>query len=224
MKSKSFVYTAAAMLLSFSILGNAHGDMASLDELLGGGSLTDGGTTYSNFQLLMDIGTVSIDPALISVETLSMSGGLEISSMDPLNLDAGSDSIIYQFSFDAETVDTLWTGTGADLSQGNAIVAGDGLIDLFNQTSDPLGASLGDANAILDPSFGFNDPTGFAAYGSNQDSVSVVSSLSIFADGSSSVSLQSYRVSLTTIPEPTSAGLIGLISIFATSRRSRSKI
>lgn len=221
MKTKEKYSIAIVMLLSCMLVGNVRADMASLDQLLSGGTLSDGTTIYSNFQLLADIGTIAIDPAEITVETLSFSGGLEFQGNGQLNLDAGNDSIIYQIGFDAVAFDTSWAGIGANIGDGNAIVGGDGLIDLFNQSSDPFGASLGNANAILDPSFDINVETGFASFADLQTDVRIVSSLSLFSDQASSVSLDSYQVTLSAVPEPTAAGLIGLISIATVCRRTR---
>ena len=198
---------------------SASADFSSLEDLLNGGQLVQGTTTFSNFELLADLGTNSFDASQVSVET-DGAAGLVFLGNGQFALDAGIDSIIFQIGFDVETTGTAWGRTNADLSLGNPQAANDGLIDLFNSVSDPSSQLLAETNAVVDPAFGLNVLNDSQLLADPQSSVEFVSSFSLFADPSAAVSIDAYRVSLS-VPEPNSAILICGLTLLSTIRRRK---
>ncbi len=213
--------TVCIALFSCMILlaSSAVADISSLDDLLNGDQLIQGNSTFSNFELLADLGTSSIDTSQVFVETDGASGLVFIGN-GQFALDAGDDSIVFQIGFDVETTGTSWGRTNTDLSLGDPQAADVGLIDLFNSVSDPSSQLLAETNAVVDPAFGLNVLNDSQLLADPQSSVDFVSSFSLFADPSSAVSIDAFRVSLA-VPEPNSAILICGLTLMSTIRRRK---
>ena len=215
-----YVTTMLCAALPCLLYSSSRADMSTLDTLLAGNSLISGNTVYSNFELLADLGTSSVDFSQVNVETLSGSNGLVFQSSDQFVLDAGNESIIFQIGFDAETTGTAWRNTGVDRLDGNAIVSGGGLIDIFNSVSDASDQPLANTNAILDPSFGIDIDTDQQTLGGPFSSVNFDTSLTLFADAAGGVAIDSFRVTLA-VPEPNSVLIVAAMLGWISSSRRR---
>ena len=194
-------------------------DVSSLQDLLDGGTLTTTNTVFSNFELL-SIGTSTIDPNQVSVETLNSSGGLNFIGNGELSLDAGDESIIFQLGFNASTSGPQWQSTGVDLSQGNASIGGFGVVDIFNSISDPNQILLAETNAVIDPGFGINVLSDDSLLDGPQSNVNFVSSFALFADSGAPTSIDSYQITLS-VPEPGSCAALLFLSACTVLRRKR---
>ncbi len=220
-KFKIWLPLAVVAVLLSPIHKNAKADSNDLASLINGGTLTDGSVFYSNFQFLADIGTNPLDLAAITVQTFNGPSGLEFLGNGQFNLGPGNDSIILQIAFDIATSGDSFSFSGVDLSNGGAVVSGEGLIDVFNSIEDSSGTPLASTNAILDPLFGISQPTDFQFLGGPQSSLGFDTSLTLFADVGSSVSLDSFRITVSTVPEPSITVLFSCVAAGFTLRRRR---
>ena len=216
--SKRILTIAFCVVMHLFVSQNANADASNLSDLFEGGELVDGLTTFSNFQLLSSLGTSSFDPGQVTVETTNGPVGLVFQGNGLLDLDAGTDSIIFQLTFDASTTGQSWTNTSVEFGMPN--VNGLGLIDVFNSISDTSATELANTNAILDPGFGIDVLSDTQLLNDPASEVTFVSSVSLFADTSSNVSLDSFQLTLS-VPEPGSVFVLSSAAIIGLLRRTR---
>lgn len=195
-----------------------HADEAQLADLLNGGALVEGGQTYSNFLLVGDDGSVSPDVSQIRVATTS--SGLEFASVDQFQLDSGLDTIAFQVQFDANTVGPGFLVAGADLGLANSQPGDSGVVDLFAEFSRTSGDYLVEANAFDDPFLGEQRLVDTQLIGSSESDIRSIASFTLFADPTSAVSVDSFRVTIS-VPEPASGSLFALLGGVCLFRRRR---
>ncbi len=206
---KRWIPIAMVAVTIFGISGSAKAESDSLANLIdNGGTLTDGNFSYFNFQFLSDIGTNPLDLSQINVQTVNnLQTGLDFLGNGQFTLDpSDSNSIILQIAFDVAASGSPVQFSGVGLT--GAEVGGLGLVDVFNSISDAAGNQLATTNAILDPGFGISQPFDSQALGGAFSNLSFETSLSLFSDANSTVSLDSFRVTVA-VPEPTIATLLG---------------
>ena len=217
MKKKKLSAVLSLLAVIWLNGSKATADTASLQELVNGASLNSGLTTYDNFQFLADFGSVSPDISQITVMTLG--NGLEFHGNGEFSLDAGVESIIFQLGFNTNTAGSSFRFGGVDLSNGNPMVSGEGLIDLNNKFS-ASGSTVATAYAIIDPLFGINEPKDTQPFLSPSTQISSVASVTLFADPNSTVSLESFQVTLS-VPEPSSIVFLVVCGASMLIRRKR---
>lgn len=198
----------------------------SLGDLLAGDSIVAGQTTFSNFSLIDDAGTISPETSNITVNALTgvNRAGLFFDAGGEFSLAPGFDSIILQLAYDIDTTGAFLNGES--LSLFGATEAGvEGLIDVTSalETGD---AFLGEISAQIDPLFGIDDPVASQTFAATNN-VSATTSITLFADANltapDDVLLDGFTqsFSITAVPEPSSfsIAMIGLASIAMRRRR-----
>ena len=218
--------TTLALWVAITATNATADHIATFSDLFSGNSLIDGNTTYSNFELVSDFGTVQLNFDDIQVEGIG--NGLEFSSQNEFFLFPGDDSIILQFSFDVSPTvpgpgQPLFTAGASSFASDVPFIMGDGVADLFTEFSTPDGELLATTNAILDPAFGIEQLFDEQGFGSAEEELRVQANLSLFADGDSLVALRSFQITTTAVPEPGITSALGvLLSSVLFTRRRRS--
>ena len=221
MKTRWYGLLITAALLVANSATDARADhIATFSDLFNGDSLIDGATTYSNFQLISDIGTVSPNFDDISVEGIG--NGLEFSSANEFFLFPGEESLILQFSFDVVTGPGPGFTTGAsNFAADVPFIFGNGVADLATDFESSEGNLLASTNAIIDPAFGIEQLFDEQPFGVLASDLTVQANLSLFSDNESLVALRSFQINTTAVPEPCATLFAGLLIGGAMCRRRR---
>lgn len=213
------VVILSAMAIACPMPQQLSADMSTLDQLLGGGTLTHGTTTWQNFSLVADDGSISPDLSLVSVSTFN--NGLDFSSMSEFQLASGLDTISIQVAFDVVDFDRSLSTGGVDLSNGGVDAGSTGVVDLFADFQTLSAGFLGEANAFADPFAGGDQLSDSIRFGQGVNELRAFTSLTLFGDPNSSVSVNSFRV-VTAVPEPGSVILLVGAGCLVITRRRRS--
>ena len=212
--------SAGAALLLLACLHltptQVHADQLNLQDLANGGMLMDGLTTYSNFQV-NDVGSVTPDLAVIDVSTIG-TGGLQFDGPTAFALPGGVDSIGLQVSYDVSTTGPGFRAAGVDLTGGNPNAGNTGVVDVFNEVFDGI-SFVSDSNAFLDPLFGASQLVDSGDFGGTLVQFNANTSISLFGDPNAPVSVNSFRVNFSAVPEPGSSLVLLIGSSLALLRR-----
>ena len=207
---------AFALMASLPMVSQAdHTQVFS--DLLNGVELIDGDISYSNFELHSDIGSIS--PNYDGISVSGFGNGLEFSSNEFL-LPSGVDSLILEFSYEVNSFSALTSAT-SDLASGNPFVFGGGLVDLFTSFETIAGDPLATTNSIIDPAFGIEELMDESAFSENSNALRVRTGFTLFADSNTSIGLDSFRISVTAVPEPVVGLVIPFVVLAISTRRQR---
>ncbi len=214
--------TAILLLVTiFAVNGNA--DLMTLQSLIDGGELKDGRFTYSNFQVVSDVGTQSTNFVDIDVE--GVGNGLEFSSSNEFFLFPGDESIVMEFSYDVSAGSLNQPRSieqGATSFGGEPFVHGEGLVDLFVDFETLGGQQLASTNITVDPLFDIEELVDQKDFDLPVNDFRVQASLSLFSDSDTLVAFRSFQIA-NSVPEP-GAAFLGVFLIAASTlyRRRRS--
>lgn len=192
--------------------GGSFGDSCGLDELVGGGSITVGGYTFSNFALTLNAGRLATAGA-IRVDAIDGAGGSGFALIDtgPTLRASSGDLTSNNIGFNITSV------AGSMLISGITLVMSVGDINgseayAFADFFDPgFTTLLGNATAYCDgPPCSNSSLSTAAAFASGQGAMSVVAGLDIAAGPAGLAQVNGISLVLTPVPEPASWSLLGV--------------
>ncbi|MEO1527098.1 MAG: PEP-CTERM sorting domain-containing protein [Planctomycetota bacterium] len=221
-----FCITSATLAMLLSMHSGTAIAGVALSDLLAGDSIVAGQTTFSNFTLVEDSGTISPNTSNITVNALTgvNRAGLFFDAGGEFTLAPGFDSIILQLAYDVETSGSVLDGETLSLF-GRTEAGVEGLIDLTS-TLDSNTGFVGEISAQIDPLFGIDEPIVSQTFAAT-DTLAATTSLTLFADANftapGDVLLDGFSQSFSTsaVPEPSSftIALFGLASVLVRRRR-----
>ena len=201
----------AALVVTFfgTVYSGTASAGVSLGDLLAGDSIVAGQTTFSNFALVDDSGTVSPSASNITVNGIAGvdRAGLFFDAGNELFLAPGLDSIIFQLSYDIDTSGVFLDGETLALF-GRAGAGVEGLIDV-SSAIESNNALLSEISAQIDPLFGIDEPVASQSF-AGTSSVNATTSVTLFADANltapEDVLLDGFTqsFSIAAVPEPSS--------------------
>lgn len=209
-----------------STTGCGSGTTCTLSELYApGSSITAGDLVFSNFSLELDLGSLSIDPSLITLTgvdtgSLNPGSGFRVEGNGEIKV-SGNDSILYIFNFNVAHKNGLSLLKDASLTAGSITTGDDAAWSVSARIFAPVVPELAIEETTPDPRVS-SDSFDFPATASAIDVRMAFDPVDFGSTAPTDITeIGDYTFLVSSVPEPTALPLMlaGLAAVRAAVRR-----